>query len=81
MKVGVNTNVDQSAGAFRVITFLCDADSLQDVFTKLGFKVVVYKNLTAEDIERELQSLARRDFVNEDALVREQTAFPYIGKV
>uniref|UniRef100_H3CR38 Caspase-8 n=2 Tax=Tetraodon nigroviridis TaxID=99883 RepID=H3CR38_TETNG len=46
-----------------------DADSLRAVFTKLGFTVVVHKDLTATDIERELQRLANRNFVNEDALV------------
>lgn len=70
MKVGVNTDVNQSARAFWVITFLCDAETLQRVFTKLGFKMVVRKNLTAEAIHCELQKLAKRNFANEDALVR-----------
>lgn len=70
-------NVNQSARAFRVITFLCDAETLRVVFTKLGFTVVVHNDLTAEDIRSELQRLAKRNFVNEDALVRDLTASLY----
>lgn len=70
MKVGLNANVNQAARAFRLIPFLCDAESLTTVFTQLGFTVVVHNDMTAHAIHRELQSLAKRNFVNEDALVR-----------
>lgn len=58
--------------------FLCDAESLRAVFTKLGFKVVVHNDLEAEAIHCELERLAKRNFVNEDALVRDLTASLYI---
>lgn len=66
--------------SFGLLIFFCDADSLRAVFTKLGFTVVVHKDLTATDIERELQRLANRNFVNEDALVSDLTASSYIWK-
>lgn len=82
--------ISASASAFRVITFLCDAESLRTVFSKLGFKMKVHKDLTAEAILRELQSLAKRNFVNEDALVRDRkhlftfgilkNVFSHVGK-
>lgn len=79
MKVGVITDVNKSARFFRLIIFVCDAASLRAVFTKLGFTVVVHKDLTAEDILNELKILTKRNFVNEDALVRGLTACLYIS--
>lgn len=52
--------------------FLCEAESLRTVFSKLGFEVKVHKDLTAEAIRYKLQNLAKRNFVNEDALVRDR---------
>lgn len=90
MKVGLSTVVNQSASVVRVVTFLCDAESLRTVFSKLGFRMKVHKDLTAEAIRCELQSLAKRNFVNEDALVRDRkhlftfgilkNVFSHVGK-
>lgn len=78
MKVCVNADVNQGVHAFGLIPFLCDAESLRAVFTKLGFKMWVHNNLTAQAIHSTLQNLAKRNFVNEDALVRDLTASLYI---
>lgn len=46
-----------------------DAKSLDTVFTRLGFKVVTYNNLTAGDMRLKLQQLGSRNFLDDDALV------------
>lgn len=46
-----------------------DADSLNDVFTFLGFDVIVYKNLTASAMRDEIKTLSERSFMEDDALV------------
>ncbi|XP_053186632.1 caspase-8-like [Scomber japonicus] len=44
-------------------------DALHTVFTRLGFTVVIHKDLTAEAMQRELKALGTRNFMNDDALV------------
>lgn len=39
------------------------------MFTILGFKMVVHKNLTAEAMLNELEKLSLRNFSQDDALV------------
>ncbi|XP_035526118.1 caspase-8 [Morone saxatilis] len=46
-----------------------DEKSLLQVFTTLGFTVVVHHNLSAECMQRELEELGQRNFLNDDALV------------
>ncbi|KAK5859672.1 hypothetical protein PBY51_021209 [Eleginops maclovinus] len=46
-----------------------DAKTLRTVFTDIGFQVLVHDNLTAADMKRELETLQKRSFLNEDALV------------
>ncbi|KAM7401188.1 hypothetical protein PAMA_005399 [Pampus argenteus] len=46
-----------------------DANSLQEVFTRLGFEVVIHKNLTAYDMQYKLNELGAKNFLDEDALV------------
>lgn len=41
------------------------------MFTKFGFTVQVHNDLTSEAILSELKRLGQRNFVNEDALVRD----------
>ncbi|XP_061747060.1 caspase-8 isoform X2 [Nerophis ophidion] len=46
-----------------------DEVALESVFFKLGFTVVVHRNLAAEQIRRTLKELAQRNFSDDDALV------------
>ncbi|XP_077415861.1 caspase-8 isoform X2 [Vanacampus margaritifer] len=46
-----------------------DLNALYPLFTKFGFLVNVHSNLTAEEIRRELNGVATRDFSEDDALV------------
>ncbi|XP_044074943.1 caspase-8 isoform X2 [Siniperca chuatsi] len=46
-----------------------DEKALHMVFTSLGFTVMVYNNLTAEAMRRELKNLSTRNFLDDDALV------------
>ncbi|XP_041659940.1 caspase-8-like [Cheilinus undulatus] len=46
-----------------------DEDALHQLFEKLGFTVVVYLNLTANDMEQKVQHLSKRNFSEDDALV------------
>lgn len=46
-----------------------DADALDTVFTRLGFKVVIHNNLTAAAMLNEIRIISRRNFQSDDALV------------
>ncbi|XP_030015543.1 caspase-8-like isoform X2 [Sphaeramia orbicularis] len=46
-----------------------DTVALTEVFTRLGFKVDVEKDLTADEIRTKVQNLGRENFVDHDALV------------
>ncbi|XP_070774486.1 caspase-8 [Enoplosus armatus] len=46
-----------------------DEKALRQVFTSLGFTVVVHNNLTAKAMQQELQKLSTRNFLDDDALV------------
>lgn len=46
-----------------------DSKILKSVFTRLGFRVLIYDNLTAGDIRSTLKELSKKDFVDHDALV------------
>ncbi|XP_073347167.1 caspase-8 [Pagrus major] len=46
-----------------------DETALHRVFTQLGFVMEVHRNLTAEEMRREIQNLGRRNFLDHDALV------------
>uniref|UniRef100_A0A3Q1HEI1 Caspase-8 n=1 Tax=Anabas testudineus TaxID=64144 RepID=A0A3Q1HEI1_ANATE len=46
-----------------------DESTLRSVFSRLGFKMVVHKNLTAKKMRSEIQELGATDFFNHDALV------------
>uniref|UniRef100_UPI003AAA5EF2 caspase-8 n=1 Tax=Centroberyx gerrardi TaxID=166262 RepID=UPI003AAA5EF2 len=46
-----------------------DENALRTMFSSLGFEVVVHKNMTAHDIQRELAQLGQQDFLEADALV------------
>ncbi|XP_063318992.1 caspase-8-like [Pelmatolapia mariae] len=46
-----------------------DADALNTVFTRLGFKVLIHNNLTAAQMQNEIRMYSKRNFVNDDALV------------
>ncbi|XP_070700893.1 caspase-8 [Pempheris klunzingeri] len=46
-----------------------DEETLRQVFSKLGFAVVVHKNLTADAMRHEVKQLGKRCFSDEDALV------------
>lgn len=51
------------------LSFLLCTDSLNDVFTLLGFHVDVHKNLTANAMQNEIQTLSKKNFLEDDALV------------
>ena len=57
----------------RFVSLLCDTAALREVFTRLGFTVVVHNNLTAANIRLELKKLGSRNFLDEDALVSKVT--------
>ncbi|KAM6918317.1 caspase-8 [Xenentodon cancila] len=46
-----------------------DAKALENLFTRFGFTVIIYKNCPAAEISSTIQMLAKRSFLNEDALV------------
>uniref|UniRef100_A0A3Q2VFF8 Caspase-8 n=1 Tax=Haplochromis burtoni TaxID=8153 RepID=A0A3Q2VFF8_HAPBU len=46
-----------------------DADTLTEVFTRLGFQVEIHDNCTAEQMKKEINDLGRINFTNHDALV------------
>ncbi|XP_069020625.1 caspase-8 [Embiotoca jacksoni] len=46
-----------------------DADSLNKVFTRFGFTVVIHDNLTAENMRYTLTELGKKNFINDDVLV------------
>ncbi|XP_019733387.1 caspase-8 isoform X2 [Hippocampus comes] len=46
-----------------------DERALDSLFSKFGFQVIVYSNLTAAEIRRELKDIATRNFSEDDALV------------
>lgn len=46
-----------------------DADALDAVFTRLGFKVKIHNNCTAEQMKKKINDLGRINFTNHDALV------------
>lgn len=46
-----------------------DTKALTEVFSRLGFKVVVENDLTAQEIQTRLQKLGRENFQDHDALV------------
>nr|AMA01983.1 caspase 8 [Hippocampus abdominalis] len=46
-----------------------DERALDSLFSKFGFQVIVHSNLTAEEIRRQLNNIATRNFSEEDALV------------
>uniref|UniRef100_A0A673AUT9 Uncharacterized protein n=1 Tax=Sphaeramia orbicularis TaxID=375764 RepID=A0A673AUT9_9TELE len=63
-----------SAGNRGILTFnlmcVCFVTvALTEVFTRLGFKVDVEKDLTADEIRTKVQNLGRENFVDHDALV------------
>lgn len=63
-----NESFPETSLGFRAGTEM-DKVKLQHVFGLLGFTVVVHKNLTADDMKRELKELGARNFMDEDALV------------
>ncbi|XP_068197208.1 caspase-8 isoform X4 [Antennarius striatus] len=48
---------------------LQDEGSLRSVFGRLGFRMEVNNNLTADDMRLQIKELSRRSFVEDDALV------------
>ncbi|XP_026006313.1 caspase-8-like [Astatotilapia calliptera] len=46
-----------------------DADTLTEVFTRLGFQVEIHDNCTAEQMKKKINDLGRINFTNHDALV------------
>uniref|UniRef100_A0A3P8WSJ9 Caspase-8 n=1 Tax=Cynoglossus semilaevis TaxID=244447 RepID=A0A3P8WSJ9_CYNSE len=46
-----------------------DSKGLRSVFTRLGFTVLIYDNLTADGIRSKLAELSKNNFVDHDALV------------
>ncbi|XP_028328225.1 caspase-8-like isoform X2 [Gouania willdenowi] len=46
-----------------------DEETLEALFTKFGFKVVLHRDLTAQAMREEVNTLGQRNFINEDALV------------
>ncbi|XP_051902062.1 caspase-8 [Hippocampus zosterae] len=46
-----------------------DERALDSLFSKFGFQVIVHNNLTAEEIRMELNTIATRNFSEDDALV------------
>ncbi|XP_071399009.1 caspase-8 [Centroberyx affinis] len=46
-----------------------DENALNTMFSRLGFEVVVRKDMTADEIRRELAQLGEQDFLEADALV------------
>ncbi|XP_061588995.1 caspase-8-like [Cololabis saira] len=46
-----------------------DATALENLFSRLGFTVQIYKDFTAAEIRLQVQNLAKRNFLREDALV------------
>ncbi len=57
----------------KIVSLLCDTESLHALFTDLGFTVMVHKDLTASAMRSEIRELGRRNFLNEDALVSSAT--------
>lgn len=55
------------------VSLVCITDALRKVFTRLDFEMVVYNDLTAENIRFNLQELGGRNFRDHDALVSNVT--------
>ncbi|CAK6952078.1 caspase-8 [Scomber scombrus] len=65
----INNELFLGAGLKRRAGAQEDTKALQTVFNRLGFKVEIHKDLTAEAMRRELKALGTRNFLNDDALV------------
>uniref|UniRef100_A0A3P8Q630 Caspase-8 n=1 Tax=Astatotilapia calliptera TaxID=8154 RepID=A0A3P8Q630_ASTCA len=46
-----------------------DADTLKEVFTRLGFQVKIHNNCTAEQMKKKINDLGKNNFKSDDALV------------
>ncbi|XP_076733165.1 caspase-8 isoform X2 [Maylandia zebra] len=46
-----------------------DADTLKEVFTRLGFQVKIHNNCTAEQMEKKINDLGKNNFKSDDGLV------------
>ncbi len=55
------------------VSVLCDTETLCEVFTHLGFTMVVHNDLTAGAMRREIEKLSAKNFLDDDALVSSVT--------
>lgn len=60
------------------VSDLCDTESLRELFTRFGFEMLVYDDMTAQDMRLKLRELGGRNFMSADALVSITTHYTEI---
>lgn len=69
---------NKSTRKLQFVSLLCDTEALCSVFTRLGFKMVVFNDQTADGMRHKVKELGKRNFVDHDALVSNVTHFEVI---